>query len=157
VTTGDWVVSEPAVVAAEVETVLAVMRTRPAWYLSYVEQPLGTKQAPVSMLPVGDAAGETAALLAATEPYEQIDTELLRLAADAVCAIDARISRGEQAERTVVDVIRAVFGGTFRPALDRAPHTGADPVGGVTGALTDPRTLDRIVTTVLSIIGRERP
>ncbi|MEV6491390.1 hypothetical protein AB0M20_22670 [Actinoplanes sp. NPDC051633] len=155
--TGDWVTSEPAVVASEVEAVLAVMRTRPAWYASYVEQPLGTKQTPVATLPVGDAAGETATPLAATGPYEEIDTELLRLAADAVCAIDARISRGEQAEQTVVDVIRAVFGGTFRPALDRAPHAVADPVGGLTGALTDPTTLDRIVTTVLSIIGRDRP
>ena len=153
--TGDWAGSDPARVAADVETVLAVMRRRPAWFESYVEQPLGTKHAPVAAAPVGDADPGDAAPLALADPHERIDTELLRLAAEAVRAIDSRISRGDEAEAVVVDVIRMVFGGPFAGTLDRAPHEVADPIGGLTGALADPGKVDRIVDTVLKIIGEQ--
>ena len=63
------------------------------------------------------------------------------------------MARGERAEAVVVEVIRAVFGGPFRGTLDRAPHDVADPVGGLSGALADLGTVNRIVTTVLRIIG----
>jgi hypothetical protein len=148
--TGDWLTSDPARVATEVETVLAVMRRRPDWYESYVEQPLGAKQAPVAAAPLGD----TAAPLDLGDGHDQIDSELLRLAAEAVQAIDARITAGGQAEAIVVDVIRTVFGGPFTGTLDRAPHTVADPVGGLSVALADPGKIDRIVGTVLSILGK---
>jgi hypothetical protein len=154
--TGDWPASEPGVVAREVETVLAVMRRRPAWYESYVERPLGAKQAPVAAAPVGDATGEVAVPLALGDPNGRIDAELLRLAAEAVQAIDTRVTRGEQAEQIVVDVIRAVFGGNFTPALDRSPYAVADPVGGLSGALADAATVSRIVSTVRAIIGENR-
>jgi hypothetical protein len=144
------------VVAAEVETVLTVMRRRPNWYESYVERPLGAKQAPVATAPVGEATGEVAKPLALVEPAAQVDSELLRLAAEAVRAIDARLATGEQAERIVVDVIRATFGGSFTATLDRAPHAGADPLGGVSGALANVGTVNRIVATVLAIIGERR-
>ena len=155
--TGDWAGSEPAVVAREVETVLAVMRRRAGWYESYVERPLGAKQPPVATAPVGDATGEVARPLALVDPAAGVEAELLRLAAEAVRAIDARLAQGEQAERIVVDVIRAVFGGAFTATLDRAPHTVADPLGGVSGALANVGTVNRIVTTVMSIIGERRP
>ena len=155
--TGDWAHSEPSVVAREVEVVLAVMRRRPDWYASYVERPLGAKHAPVAAAPVGDAAGgEVAAPLALGDPHGPIDAELLRLAAEAVRAIDTRVTRGEQAEAIVVEVLRATFGGPFTGTLDRAPHDLADPVGGLSGALADAGTVDRIVTTVLKIIGDDR-
>jgi hypothetical protein len=154
--TGDWAGSDPAVVAREVETVLTVMRRRANWYESYVERPLGNKQAPVATSPVGEATGEVAKPLALVEPAAQVDSELLRLAAEAVRAIDARIATGEQAERVVVDVIRAVFGGSFTATLGRAPHEVADPLGGVSGALSNVGTVNRIVATVLSIIGERR-
>jgi hypothetical protein len=154
--TGDRAGSEPGVVAREVETVLAVMRRRANWYESYVERPLGAKQAPVATSPVGEATGEVAKPLSLVEPAAQVDSELLRLAAEAVRAIDARIATGEQAERVVVDVIRAVFGGSFTATLDRAPHAVADPLGGVSGALSNVGTVNRIVATVLSIIGERR-
>lgn len=153
--TGDWLTSEPRVVSREVETVLAAMRRRPAWYQSYVEQPLGAKQAPVAIAPVGDAGALAAPPLALGEPHEQIDGELLRLAAAAVRAIDSRLTSGGQAEAVVVDVIRTVFGGTFTGTLEQAPHAVADPIGGLTGALANPGTVDRIVGTVLSILGKE--
>jgi hypothetical protein len=155
--TGDWAGSEPAVVAREVETVLAVMRRRASWYESYVERPLGAKQPPVATAPVGDSTGEVARPLALVDPATGVESELLRLAAEAVRAIDARLAEGEQAERIVVDVIRAVFGGAFTATLDRAPHTVADPLGGVSGALANVGTVNRIVTTVMSIIGERRP
>lgn len=154
--TGDWAGSEPAVVSHEVETVLAVMRRRPTWYESYVERPLGAKQAPVATSPVGEATGEVAKPLALVEPAAQVDSELLRLAAEAVRAIDARLATGEQAERIVVDVIRAIFGGSFTATLDRAPHAVADPLGGVSGALANVGTVNRIVATVMAIIGERR-
>jgi hypothetical protein len=153
--TGDWQHSDPAVVAREVEAVLAAMRRRPDWYESYVERPLGCKQAPVAAAPVGDGPGEVARPLALDDPHQRIDAELLRLAADAVRAIDQRVAQGEAAEAVVVEVIRAVFGQTVTVAgLDRAPHAAADPVGGLSGALADGATVNRIIATVLGIIGR---
>ena len=151
--TGDWQGSDPGVVAREVEAVLAAMRRRPQWYESYVERPLGRKQAPVATLPVAEG---TAAPLALGDPDARMETEMLRLAADAVGAIDRRRGRGQETQAIVVEVIRGVFGGTFTGTLDRAPHDGADPLGGVTGALADPATVDRIVATVREIISARK-
>ena len=151
--TGDWQGSDPAIVSREVETVLAAMRQRPQWYERYVERPLGRKQAAVAALPVEDGPGAAAAPLALGDPYEAVEAEMSRLAADAVGAIRQRLGKGEQTQAIVVDVIRAAFGGPFTPIIDRAPHEIADPLGGVTGALADPATVDRIVATVRDIIG----
>jgi hypothetical protein len=142
---GDWSGSDPAAVARDVGVVLRAMRTRPDWYESFVERPLGTKQAPV-------AAAVVEAPLALGEPDGDVDSELVRLAGHAVRLIDRRVGQGEDAKATVAEVIRNVFGGLFTGALDRAPHAVADPLGGVTGALADTRRLNGIVTTVLSII-----
>lgn len=144
--TGDWAGSDPVVVAREVERVLGAMRKRPRWYMSYVERPLGRKQPAVALLPAGEGGGPS-------DPEALIDAEMSRLAADAVRAIQQRRGRGEQTERIVADVIRTVFGGPFTPTIDRAPHGVADPVGGVSGAITDPARLARIVSTVREIIG----
>jgi hypothetical protein len=84
-----------------------------------------------------------------------VDGELTRLAGQAVRLIDRRVGQGEEANATVAEVIREVFGGLLTGTLDRAPHTAADPLGGVTGALADRGRLDRIVTTVMSIIAEE--
>jgi len=144
--TGDWARSDPAAVAREVERVIAAMRRRPEWYESYVERPLGRKQAPVAALP------PTEAPLALADPDESVEAEMRRLAADAVGAIGRRLGRGEQTQDVVAEVIRAVFGRTLAAGLNRAPHAAADPLGGVTGALGDPTTLRRIVATVRTII-----
>jgi hypothetical protein len=122
------------------------MRRRPDWYESYVERPLGRKQAPVAALP------PTEAPLALAEPDAGVESEMRRLASDAVGAIGRRLGRGEQTQDVVAEVIRAVFGRTLTTGLHRAPHAGADPLGGVTGALADPATLGRIVATVRTII-----
>ncbi|MGA5301114.1 hypothetical protein ACPCHT_14365 [Nucisporomicrobium flavum] len=151
--TGDWFGSEPVVVAQEVETVLAAMRRRPQWYEAYVERPLGRKQTAVSALPIEDGPRPTAAPLELGDPYAKVEAEMSRLAADAVGAIRQRLAKGERIDAIVVDVIRTVFGGPFTPTIDRAPHDVADPVGGVTGALTDQVRLNRIVATVRDIVG----
>jgi hypothetical protein len=151
--TGDWRGSDPAVVAREIETVLAAMRRRPEWFESYVERPLGMKQAPVSALPVGGSSGPIAVPLALGDPLASLETEMLRLAADAVEVIGSRRGKGEETRAIVVEVVRRVFGGAVTGALDRAPHQASDPLSGVTDALTDQATVDRIVATVRSIIG----
>jgi hypothetical protein len=148
---GDWTGSDRAAVAREVGVVLRAMRTRPGWYQSFVERPLGAKQAPVAPT-AADAYGEPATPLVLGEPDEEVDTELVRLAGHAVRLINRRVGQGEEAKATVAEVIRNVFGGLLTPTLDRAPHAAADPLSGVTGALNDRGRLDRIVTTVLSII-----
>ena len=150
--TGDWAGSTPAVAARDVETVLSVMRRRREWYEAYVERPLGAKQPPVARAPLD--AGGTVTPLALNDASERAETELLRLAADAVQAIGARLSTGEEATAIVADVLRTVFGGAVATTLDQAPYTASDPLGDVAGTLTDAATLNRIVATALSIIGR---
>jgi hypothetical protein len=147
---GDWPGSDRAAVAREVRLVLRAMRTRPSWYESFVERPLGAKQAPVAAAAC-DAYGEAAAPLALGEPDENVDGELIQLAGHAVRLIGRRVGQGEEANAAVAEVIRTIFGGVLTGTLDRAPHA-ADPLGGVTGALADRGRLNRIVTTVLSII-----
>lgn len=153
--TGDWS-CDPAVVALEVETVLTAMRRRPLWYESYVERPLGRKQAPVAAQPVEDGTGESAMPLALTDPHARVESEMRRLAAAAVGAIGQRRGQGQETHAIVVEVIRAVFGGPFTGTLDQAPHDVADPLGGVSGALADPATVDRIVATVRQITDEGR-
>jgi hypothetical protein len=149
--TTDWAASDPATVRREIDHVLTVMRRRPDWFASFVERPLGAKQPPVVAMTT-DAWGEPVTPLDLSDPDGRIDSELERLAGDAVRAIADRISRGEDAEPVVVDVIRTVFGGVFTGTLDRAPYDGADPVGGITGALSDRRRVDAIVSTALTIL-----
>ncbi|MBM2614504.1 hypothetical protein JIG36_02900 [Actinoplanes sp. LDG1-06] len=144
--TGDWPGSDPATVCREVEQVLAVMRGRPHWYASFVERPLGAKQAPVA------AMGETAAPLELGEPDDRVESELRSLAAQAVQAIGDRVENGEPAEEVVVEVVRTMFGGVFTGTLDQPPHGACDPLGGVTGALSDRQRLNAIVETALTII-----
>ncbi|MBU2670312.1 hypothetical protein KOI35_43100 [Actinoplanes bogorensis] len=149
--TGDWAGSDPAAVRRDIDHVLAVMRRRPHWYASFVERPLGAKQAPVVAMAT-DPYGEPVAPLGLGEPDDRVESELRRLAADAVRAIGDRIHRGEPAEPAVVEVVRTVFGGVFTGTLDQAPHGGADPLGGVTGALSDQRRVNAIVSAALTII-----
>lgn len=144
--TGDWMGSHPAAVAGEVEKVITAMRRRPGWYESYVERPLGRKQAPVAAAPPAESP------LTLAGPDLQADAEMRRLAADAVGAIGRRLGRGEQTQAVVAEVIRSVFSRSLNAGLERAPHAGPDPLGGVTGALADPARLRRIVATVRTIM-----
>ncbi|GLY06945.1 MULTISPECIES: hypothetical protein [Actinoplanes] len=145
--TGDWQGTDPAAVGRDVERVLSAMRRRPTWYESFVERPLGAKQPPVAAV-CTDEYGEPLAPLTLGDPDQRVDAELHLLAGDAVRAIRHRLGSGEQAEAAVAEVIRTVFGGLFTSTLDRAPHTGGDPVGEVAAS-----RLGHIVATVLAIVG----
>jgi hypothetical protein len=150
--TGDWPGSDPATVEREVAQVLVAMRKRPEWYENFVERPLGAKEPPVAAA-VTDAYGEPVAPLCLADPDQEVDEELHRLAQDAVRVIGDRLRRGEGPEPVVAEVIRTVFGGAFIGALDRAPHSQCDPVGGLSGALVDRDRLAMITETALAIIG----
>jgi hypothetical protein len=151
-TTGDWQGSDPATVGREIDRVLAVMRRRPDWCASFVERPLGAKQPPVVAMAT-DLYGEPVTPLGQDDDGVRIDSELQRLAGDAMRAISDRVDRGEAAESAVVGVIHTVFGGVLSGTLDQAPHGAADPLGGITGALSDQRRVNAIVSTALTIIG----
>jgi transcriptional regulator with XRE-family HTH domain len=147
--TGDWAGSDTATVRCDIETVLTAMRRRPLWYEEYVERPLGYKTAPVAVA----GFDETAQPLLLTDSDQQIDAELQRLSADAVSAIQRRSGTGEPATEVVLEVIREIFGQRLTSTdLDHAPHAVADPLGGLSGALADQTTVDRIVTTVRHIL-----
>ena len=148
--TGDWS-CDPAVVALDVETILTAMRRQPLWYESYVERPLGRKQAPVAAQPVEGGTGESAMPLALTDPHARVESEMRRLAAAAVSAIDQRRGQGQETQAIVAEVIRTVFGGTVTGTLDQAPHDVADPLGGVSGAPADPATVDRIAAVLANL------
>jgi hypothetical protein len=147
--TGDTEAGE-AVVAAEVETVLAAMRRRGAWYEKNVERPLGRKQAPV-WFPVraDDAEPEPLALV---DPHERDDAELRELAARAIDLIAARVARGEKPSDVVPETLTAVFGEI--PAshgMDRAPGTGGD-ADEVVALIGQPARLRRIIAAVVRLL-----
>ena len=141
--TGDPYASTPAVVAAEIEQVLRVLRQRPEWYAEHVERPLSLKPVPVAAeLPEVPETGDDGAETAITE-----------LAAVALDAITGGLAGGRDPEETVTRVLTAVFlGGTGAEELDRPP--GAGPVTGdrLSAAFSDPAALARIVGRVLGIV-----
>ena len=142
--------------AADVETVLAAMRTNRAWYDRYVERPLGHKQAPV--LPAWRGEDREPSHLLPMQRHEVDDTRLREQAARAVDAIAARLARGEDLEHVVVAEINAVFdAGTGADDLDRPPGTGPDDAQWVRTRLTDPGTVQRVAKTVTDIIRQRTP
>jgi hypothetical protein len=156
--TGDWSTTGRPDIRHDIDTVLATMRRRPAWFASYVERPLGRKQAPVVRILPGE--GESTAerpSLALVDRDEMDDAYMRMLAYEAVVAIQARIERGEPADAVVTDVIRVVFGEHDDLLLDRPPHA-ADPHGErVIRLLRDGDERRRIVAAVLAIIDDLRP
>ncbi|MEV0895637.1 hypothetical protein [Actinoplanes sp. NPDC049802] len=150
--TGDWQGSDPATVQREIDTVLAAMRVRPAWFQSFVERPLGAKRPPVVTIAV-DPYGEPVLPLVPGDPDARVESELHDLAGDAVRVMAARLGRGEKPETVVGEVLHTVFGGAFTGTLDQMPHSVADPLGGIIGALTDRSRVDRVVAEILAIVG----
>ena len=150
--TGDWTSTGRPDIRHDIEKVLAAMRRRPAWYESYVERPLGRKQAPVLRILPGDGDGTVERpSLALVDRAELDDAYMRMLAHEAVVAIQARIQRGEPAEAVVTDVIRVVFGEHDDLLLDLPPHA-VDPHGEqVIRLLRDDDERRRIVAAVLAI------
>jgi len=151
---GDWADAEQAGIERDVETVLAAMRTREAWYLKFVERPLGAKQAPVyTGPPPGAEPADEAPALALVAPHEGDEVRLARLAECAVDELVLRLAAGEEARDCVVDVVRRVFAQTD-PAwgIDRPPHDDPAHEERVSALLDDAAEIDRIVAAVLDII-----
>jgi hypothetical protein len=150
--TGDQLAGE-AVVAREVDLVLAAMGKRPAWYQKNVEGPLGHKRAPV-WYPSRSADGTHAEPVPLVPAAHEHDDALLReLAADAIEAISRRLERGEDPESVVTEVIEIVFGRL--PASygsDRAPGRGDTAPEQVIALIEDPDRRERIVAAVLRLL-----
>ncbi len=142
-------------VAREVETVLTAMRHNRDWYETYIERPLGHKQAPV--LPPAVAAADLTSdrpPLALTQRHESDDALLRELAAVAIDAIAARLGRGWDLPQAVQDVIGTVFGsGTGTEYLSRLPGAGCDDDDRVRALLSDALAVDRLVAEVRDILG----
>jgi hypothetical protein len=154
--TGDYSAAEP-VVAAEVATVLAAMRRRPAWYDRYVEQPLGRKQAPV-WLALGAGVTADPEPLVAVEPHELEEALLWEQAAAAMDALRERRRRGGLTAVDVIDVLSAVFGTTLAAdGLDRVPGGGPGCTEQFVEMTLAGARQDQIVATVLDLLSADDP
>ena len=131
----------------DLRRVLAAMRTRPKWHAEHVERPLGHKQAPVAPVPADGAAELPALELVGRHEIE--DARLARLAEQALRAIEARLDRGDDPATAVKAVVRLLFG----TGLARGPHLDPAREDWLATALADPARVDRIVATVLGILG----
>lgn len=150
--TGDVAGSDTAVVAVEIERVLAAMRKRPQWYADFVERPLGRKCAPVLANP-GEGAEEVRPLLGFT-PEERREARLIALATAAIDTISRQLREGADPRATIVGVLGNVFGaGTGREEIDLVPDRAPDPDEWVVRLLRDDDAVERIVDQVLCIVG----
>jgi hypothetical protein len=138
-------------IEVDIEAVLTAMRGRPAWYTSYVERPLGHKQAPVLRYPQGEDATLERPALSLVDAAELEDSRMRSLAHEAVIAIRTRIGRGERPESVVVDVIQLVFGTADALHIDDLPHTADQHTERLTLLLRDAPERRRIVEAVLCI------
>jgi hypothetical protein len=156
--TGDWSGTGRPDIRDEIDTVLDAMRRRPAWYASYVERPLGRKQAPVLRILPGDHENPLERPSLALVERDELDDAYMRtLAYEAFVAIKARIQRGEPAEAVVTEVIRVVFGEHDDLALDRPPHAVDAHGERVIRLLRDDGERRRIVAAVLAITEDFKP
>jgi hypothetical protein len=147
--TGETGPGESAV-AAEVEIVLAAMRTNRRWYDLYIERPLGRKHAPV--LPV-QRNGREAEPLVPVRRDERADGRLRDLADLAVDAIARRLAAGEDRAEAVRAVLGIAFGGgTGADGLGEVPGAGADHDERLAALIADPATVQRVVEAIVDII-----
>ncbi|MEU4192769.1 hypothetical protein AB0E69_12780 [Kribbella sp. NPDC026611] len=147
--TGNHTAGE-AVVAGELEVVLAAMRRRPAWYAKYVERPIGRKPAQV-WYPPYSAANDSAepTPLALVDPHERDDAVLREIASVAIEIIGTRINGGEDVTTAVIDVLAAMFGSL----ADSDDLENEEETSQIAALIDDPVKLKRIVATVLEILG----
>lgn len=156
--TGDHTAGE-AVVADEVEIVLAAMRRRRPWYEKYVERPFGRKRAqvwyPSQSPPDGQAEPTPLSLVDRDERDEAVLHELANVSIEVMIA---RIDRGEDATAVITDVLGTVFGSL--PASHDLERMPADQGGlhQVEALIDDPVKLKRIVAAVLDLLANlDRP
>jgi hypothetical protein len=154
--TGDPRGSTPAVVAAEIDRVLTVLRRRPAWFARHVEHPLGLKTAPVAP-PPGDGIADSRPMVPAG-PEEQDDAYAAMLAGDALAAISGALRAGRDPAATVIEVLTTLFlGGSGAEGIGRPPGTGSTPEERLSTLLADPATVAGVVGRVLRVVREIRP
>jgi hypothetical protein len=127
-------------VAADVEIVLAAMRTRPEWYESYVERPLGRKVAAVA--PHSDVDSPLVIDYVA-------DAELLSLAEEAIDAMTVRIKQGEDPRSVVLEVLTDCFNSDDVSAANLDVEQTGERVAVL---LAQPCSRERLVDEVLDVI-----
>jgi hypothetical protein len=143
---------DAAAVERDVQSVLAVMRTRPAWYERYVEVPIGRKQAPV----YAAAAEEAPPALQIVETHEFDDAMLVRLAGLALDESRRRLAAGQLPREAVAAAIAAAFGEACASwGADRPPHQDPLPADRIAALLRDPEEVDRLAGTVLAIVATQ--
>jgi hypothetical protein len=142
----------------DVDAVLAAMQNRPAWFVKYVERPLGRKQAPVhTSRPAASGAAPDPLPLELTPLDERDEAALVALAAAVIERILQRVGRGEPAGEVTADVLRRAF-------TDGGPADGMDSVPGAAPSdaerahymIADPAVLERIVHDVLAALHLDR-
>jgi hypothetical protein len=102
----------PADVERDVDHVLEVMRTaRPQWYATYIETPLGRKQAPVAARHPDDAPVSPLVL---TDDHERDDAALSVIADAAVRAVQLGLAAGGEPRTVVRRVLSTLFLGPAR-------------------------------------------
>lgn len=139
-------------VERDVEHVLTVMRTeRPRWYASYVEAPLGRKQAPVITQHIAD---QTTFPLALTGDDVRDDAALTDLADVAIVAIQAGLSAGEEPQEVIERVLSAVFLGpaSVSTEIGDVPLARSSVAEPERPAFTSDDAFDGLVRTVLAIV-----
>jgi hypothetical protein len=149
--TGDHAGSTPAIVAADVERVLAVMGERPEWFEAHVERPLGRKPTPVAM-PPSDHRGDSRPLRIGDE-HDVYDDHVAALAEVALKAIAAGLRGNGDPTAVVVKVLDRLFlGGSDAERLGRAPGAGPAHDERLSARLAEPAAVSRIVEQVLLIV-----
>jgi hypothetical protein len=138
----------------DVDTVLAVMRTRRTWFDRYVERPLGRKQPPVAgPLVATDGSTLDRPPLSLVDRDDADDASLHVLASLAADEIRCRLRYGEEPEPVVMSVIWRLFGvGDVTRGLDRTPHDVPHRDEWLASVLRDPAERARVVRAVLTIV-----
>jgi hypothetical protein len=141
---------------AEVDSILAAMRTRPGWYADYVERPLGRKHAP--LIPAQRTSAQEVReprYVRYDEPDDAQEALLTELASTAIAAIAELAARGTPVRDAVAEVLGTVFGADdgvheqdLLPGDGRAPS----PRERAARLALEPEVLDRVVDATLRII-----
>ncbi len=145
-------------VAADLAVVLRTMREwDTAWYVGYVEQPLGRKWAPVAAQTCRDpdsGAPDESAHLDLVPQHERDDARLAEAAAGCLAVIRSGIAAGGEPRQVVADALADSFlsVGSLCEECDRTPLADGDPGTVVAAVLADPDALDRVVGTALDIV-----
>lgn len=151
--TGEPLCTE-AQITADLELVLRAMRTRPTWFETYVERPLGRKQAPLLTERLGgpDRLGEPE-YVTYYAPDETAEALLTHLAWAAVRALEQRLGRGGDPRETIVEVVGAIFGaGTGAEEIDRVPGTASNARERIASLVLEPEVLARVIDAVQEIV-----